>query len=235
LTFISSSGVSVIVLKLERASTFGQGFERSQSPKRSTFAHDCAKAWNIPIGKMLGRFVADSAETTGLKWAAPSAATTTYTLLNAGGTALTAAATITVNISAYNKLFIRVVGASTVSASGDFRLRFNGDTGNNYYFYGLMLEGTTVTSDDGPSDQLKFAKMGNNAANTASGFLIMDGANSTGIKPYSLGTFAQGSTSNLAVAFHGYYGGSSAVTSVSIIAVTGGNFDAGTIYVYGAN
>jgi hypothetical protein len=184
---------------------------------------------------MLGRFVADSAETTGLKWAAPSAATTTYTLLNAGGTALTAAATITVNISAYNKLFIRVVGASTVSASGDFRLRFNGDTGSNYYFYGLMLEGTTVTSDDGPSDQLKFAKMGNNAANTASGFLIMDGANSTGIKPYSLGTFAQGSTSNLAVAFHGYYGGSSAVTSVSIIAVTGGNFDAGTIYVYGAN
>jgi hypothetical protein len=72
LTFISSSGVSVIVLKLERASTFGQGFERSQSPKRSTFAHDCAKAWNIPIGKMLGRFVADSAEATGIKWAAAS-------------------------------------------------------------------------------------------------------------------------------------------------------------------
>ena len=170
-----------------------------------------------------------------MKWAAPAASTTDFTLLNAGGTALTAASTITVNITAYNKLFIRVVGASTVSASGDFRIRFNGDTATNYFFYGLMLEGTTVTSDDGPSNQLKFAAMGNNAANTASGFLLMDGANSTGIKPYSLGTFAQGSTTNLAVAFHGYYGGSSAITSVSIIATSGGNFDAGTIYVYGAN
>jgi len=189
----------------------------------------------LAVGSANQVLTVDSSTATGLKWATPAGGTTTFTLLNAGGTALTAASTITVNITAYNKLFIRVVGASTVSASGDFRIRFNGDTATNYFFYGLMLEGTTVTSDDGPSDQLKFAAMGNNAANTASGFLLMDGANSTGIKPYSLGTFAQGSTSNLAVAFHGYYGGSSAVTSVSIIAVNGGNFDAGTIYVYGAN
>jgi hypothetical protein len=39
---------------------------------------------------------ADSAEATGLKWAAPAGGGANWSLLNAGGTALTGAATVTV-------------------------------------------------------------------------------------------------------------------------------------------
>lgn len=167
------------------------------------------------------------------EWGAATS-TTNYTLLNTGGTALTGAATITVNISSYNKLFIAYQGASSANASSTIQMRFNGDSTTKYYFYGLMLEGTTVTGDDGPSAQIKFSQMGNSAANTTGGYIEIEGAAGTGVKPYNLGSFAQGSTTNMSNAFNGYYSGTSAITSVSLISSTG-NFDAGTIYVYGAN
>jgi hypothetical protein len=48
---------------------------------------------------------ADSAQATGLKWAAAASGATGWTLLNAGGTALTGAATITVSSISAKELF----------------------------------------------------------------------------------------------------------------------------------
>lgn len=176
---------------------------------------------------------ADSAEASGLKWAAPAAATNDYQLLNAGGTALTGATTITVSITAYNKLLVRVDNASA-SASSVFSVRFNADTGNNYYFAGLKLENATVYKDGLYSNSLFAGSQGNVASNDLSAILVVEGAKATGFKPYYIGSIGSGTTNSNSVVFSGFYTGTSAITSVSLIS-SSGNFDNGTIYIYGAN
>jgi hypothetical protein len=62
------------------------------------------------------------------------------------------------------------------------------------------------------------------------------GASSSGIKLITTGagSDAAGGSSHRQQSLQGTYTGTSAITSVSLISSTG-NFDAGTIYVYGAN
>jgi hypothetical protein len=169
-------------------------------------------------------------------WAAPSAATPSYTLLNAGGTALTGATTITVNITAYNYLLVVVAGASSANASSRFTFRLNGDTASNYQTIGLGLAGASTVSakNAGLKSELDFARMGDNAANTADGIMHIFGAKGTGFKPLAISGAGDGSTNNDSQTLNGYYKGTSTITSVSILS-SSGNFDAGTIYVYGAN
>ena len=76
---------------------------------------------------------ADSAEATGLKWATPSGWNPNFALINSGGTALTGAATITVNVSGKNEIMIFAQGASTTSG-GRIAIRLNTDSGSNYYW-----------------------------------------------------------------------------------------------------
>jgi hypothetical protein len=77
---------------------------------------------------------ADSAEATGLKWAAPAGYNPNYALINAGGTALTGAATITISgISGKKDLFIIIDSGSSANASSEFSIRFNADSAANYF------------------------------------------------------------------------------------------------------
>jgi hypothetical protein len=169
-------------------------------------------------------------------WAAAAAATPDYTLLNAGGTALTGAGTITVNITAYNFLLVVVAGASSANASSRFTFRFNSDTASNYQTIGIGLSGasTVAIQNAGLKSELDFARMGANAANTADGIMHVFGAKGTGFKPLAISGAGDGSTNNDSQTLNGYYKGTSTITSVSILS-SSGNFDAGTIYVYGAN
>lgn len=176
---------------------------------------------------------ADSAEASGLKWATPAGATNDYTLLNAGGTALTGATTITVNITSYNNLLIRWDFASA-SASSVYGVRFNSDTGNNYYWAGLKLENTTVYKDGPYSNELFVGSQGNVGTDQCSGSLIVHGAKATGFKPYTLGSIGTGTTNSNSVSFNGFYKGTSAITSISFLS-SSGNFDNGTLYIYGAD
>jgi hypothetical protein len=177
--------------------------------------------------------VADSAETLGVKWAAISSPTNDYQLLNAGGTALTGATTITVNITAYNNLLIRWDFASA-SASSVYGVRFNSDTGNNYYWAGLKLENTTVYKDGPYSNELFVGSQGNVGTDQCSGSLIVHGAKATGFKPYTLASIGTGTTNSNSVSFNGFYKGTSAITSISFLS-SSGNFDNGTLYIYGAD
>jgi len=179
---------------------------------------------------------ADSAQADGVKWATPAAATPDYTLLNSGGTALTGAATITVNITAYNFLLVVVAGASSANASSRFTFRFNSDTASNYQTIGIGLAGASTVSikNAGLKSELDFARMGDNVANTADGIMHVFGGKGTGFKPVAISGAGDGSTNNDSQTLNGYYKGTSTITSVSILS-SSGNFDAGTIYVYGAN
>lgn len=185
---------------------------------------------------------ADSAEATGLKWATPSVSGTSWTLLNAGGTALTAAQTITVSgISSKNDLFIIVTGASSATAQSEIRFRFNGDTATNYASFGIQNANPTTYSatqtfnaeNQTSISSIRLAQMSNVVASTVSGYLLVSGANTAGIKQVSGVGGSNPSTGNSGAqyALGGYWSGAATITSVSINSEFG-NFDAGTIYVY---
>jgi hypothetical protein len=186
---------------------------------------------------------ADSSTATGLKWATPSGANASYSLLNSGGTALTGASTITVSgISGMNKLYVLIAGASTTSSSPNIGVRLNGDTSGLYQSGGAFFNGSTAYSKYYASGAFNtaatffFIAVGSNTADyEAYGSVWIDGANSTGHKFLSAtvgldqGSGATGQSS----ALQGLYRGTSAISSVSLFS-SNSNFDAGTLYVYGS-
>jgi hypothetical protein len=163
-------------------------------------------------------------------WAAPAGGAD-FTLINAGGTALTGAQTITVNVSGKNQIYIYIDRASSATASTYMRWRLNTDTGNNYYYFGT---GNDVLLYDGAGAATGIwgGRMGTSTSDSVSSFILIDGCNATGIKPFVSGGTGIG-TSNRYYTNTGHYAGTSAITSVSFNSETG-NFDGGTMYVYGA-
>lgn len=177
-------------------------------------------------------------------WATPTAAGANFTLLNAGGTNLTGAGTITVSgISNANKIMILVERAGSASASIEMLVRFNSDTAANYYFLGAMLNPSSTYSANafeemysgGPgfSTSIKLGQMSNNNSSRVSGYLLLDGCNSTGVKTFnSIGAGgAGGGSSQTHYYLGGYYNSSSTISSISIL-TSSTNFTAGKVFVY---
>jgi hypothetical protein len=200
---------------------------------------------NLPIGTTGQVLTADtSVSPYKVKWATSGGAGLNWTLLNTGGTALTGAATITVSgISNKEYLLITVIGASTGATQDDFRIRINGDTTSKYTNAGLSIS-TALAYDANNFDRvgatttfIQFAQLTTNATSTASGYVKIDGGTSTGIKTYQgVGASNAPSASYNGQAFviGGHYAATAAITSISITNGNAVNFDAGTIYVYGA-
>jgi hypothetical protein len=159
-----------------------------------------------------------------------------FQLINAGGTALTGATTITVSgISSKNKLMIYVMNASSVNASYGLSMRFNSDSGANYTYPFIYLgAGGSGSAQSLTDSEITVGESGNNATNRLTFVAEIQGTNATGIKPFNLTSGgADGGTTWQVRAINGFYSGTSAISSVSIIS-NSGNFDAGTVYVYGA-
>ncbi len=155
------------------------------------------------------------------------------TLLNTGGTSLSGAA-VTVTFSAKSQLFIFVQNASTDTAGLNSYIQFNNDSSSAYAYAGVL------NSD---SNSLSFERNNSNtfmplAALAAAGgdwsaHIQVNAASSTGIKPVIYAVAASGSGAGARQRSHsGFYSGSSAITSITLTA-NGGNFDAGTVFVYG--
>jgi hypothetical protein len=178
----------------------------------------------------------------GLAWviASGDAPLTDWSLVNAGGTALTGAGTITISgISGANQILALVSGGSGTNSSV-FSFRVNADSGSNYSNFGLSLTAggsysannqSAVNTVSGTS--IPFGAASNNGNSAVSGYILLSGCNSTGLKTYNLSASAIPATGNGQVAhvLGGTYSGSSAITSISILS-TLANFDLGTIYVY---
>jgi len=174
-------------------------------------------------------------------WAATASGPTNWTLLNAGGTALTAAQTITISGINAKQLLILIDSASSVSASSTMTLRINGDTSTNYTQFGLyanpLIQNTTSPGYT-YSGQTNFqiGKMDSDASSKVASGIFIDLANETGIKMVDIvgaGT-NQGSDNSRSFVTKGIYEASAAITSISVNSDIG-NFDLGTIYVLGAN
>jgi len=191
----------------------------------------------IPIGANNTVLTADSTQALGLKWATPAAGGTNFTLLNSpSGTALTGSGTITVSgISGVNQLLLIVDGYSSASTSSTFGLRINADSGSTQYIY----MGTNITKNATPSiNEIKSTgassiPIGTNplAADLGYASIQIWGGNASGYKTVSVN--ACGSSDGIkGNTLQGLYLGSATISSVSLISSVG-NFDAGTLYVYG--
>ena len=177
-------------------------------------------------------------------WATPAGgASESYSLLNTGGTALTGAATITVSgISGINKLLVLVEGASSANSASYFGLRINGDSGSNYlYFGGVAIASATYSSSvfqptgATTDSSMSISRMANNVNSYIYGSVSIDGGNSTGYKSLISisGCDGNGGANGWNSTVQGIYKGSAVISSISLVSSTG-NFDAGTVYVYGS-
>jgi len=182
---------------------------------------------------------ADSSEATGLKWAAPVSAGANWSLVNAGGTALTGAQTVTVSgISGADQLLVLISGASSASANSVIYLRLNTDTGSNYNNYGQEF-GFDATYTAGNFTRLnetttgiRLTRMTPDTTATCAAYVLLNGCNSAGLKVYNYaGATGGAGTGAVQYTAGGFYNSSSTISSISVFSATG-NLDAGTVFVY---
>ena len=169
--------------------------------------------------------------------AAATTPTTSFALINSGGTALTGSGTTTVSFSGYNKIAIVVTAASTVSSNVDVNIRLNTDTSYLYDYYGLNFENNVVSgyggNFPGAANLWVLGRVGTTATTAVGGIVLIDGANSTNPKFGVVNGYINTSTGGNQATTNNVYTGTSALTSISIVS-SSGNFDAGRVYVYGA-
>jgi len=181
--------------------------------------------------------VADSAEADGVKWATPSAPVISYTAINPGGTALSGSGTVTISgLSGYNDIFILVGQASSSSAASGLEIGFNSNGSSNCRTLGIGHSPSATTHSmfisNSPQLRYRLSIMGSSSSDWFTGGLQIMGCNSTNNKPViaigaATGSNAEGDTRI------GVYEQAAVISSVNIVS-TIGNFDAGTVYVYGA-
>jgi hypothetical protein len=172
---------------------------------------------------------------------AATGAAKTYTLVNAGGTALSGTSVSITGLSSYDDLFIVVRGASCTTSGQTLYMSVNSVTSaNSYTRAGSLLDfkatyANTIAKEENASDtEIRLATFGNNAGSSASGGVSISGCRGSGVKPVDVvfGTVAGGSTTDNGAIFT--KGVINATTAISSVQIFSGTFDAGTIYVYGA-
>ena len=210
--------------------------------KGDLFGYSTADA-RIPVGTDGQILTADSSETLGVKWATPGGAGSNWSLLNAGGTSLSGAQTVTISgISGKDKIMVLINSASVTSGSQvPVGVRLNTDTGANYIQYGTYIDAATTYSCDfiyrfagATSDNyIWVAKTSASSTASVSGYATFSGCNSSGVKEFHSagGVNRAGACSHQAYITGGYYAGTSTISSVSVYNKDN-TFSGGTVYVY---
>jgi len=185
---------------------------------------------------------ADSAEATGLKWAAATAAGANFTLLNSGGTSLTGTSTSITGISGQDKLMIELRNVSHNAATNySLNVQFNTDTGNNYRFNGFQYTGASsyAASNLGKfnltTSGIDLFTSSSAANNDGAGYVLITGCNSSGVKVFTAsGSSTAGSGADaIGRSGGGVYNSASTISSVQI-KISGGTFDDGQVFIYGS-
>jgi hypothetical protein len=178
---------------------------------------------------------ADSAEATGLKWAAASSAAVSFTNISTTTVNTGASYTIT-GLSGYDKLRIFIHNTSQNGVTAPFlRVRFNSDTGNNYNDYGAEISGGTTDDYSGTQadDTLQIARQSTTAGDSVKGYIYIDGCKGTTDKIGWLEMGASGTTSKRSYRKGFRYNASAEISSITIY-WSAGDFDTGTVDIWGS-
>lgn len=186
-----------------------------------------------------------SSEATGLKWAAAAESSANWTLLNSGGTALSGAGTtLTVNVTSYDKYLIMVNGAGSAGGNEYLRIRFNGDTASNYILAGIEFaqggtySATAIAGTWEDNTGIVIARASSDAASEMyASCTVFGGKSTTGPKVFiasGAGSWATGSDARHKVGQGIWENTTDAITSISFHS-SNGNWDEGTVFIYGSN
>lgn len=177
--------------------------------------------------------MADSTAATGLKWAANSVQKS-FSLLST--TSLPAASTVTITgLSGYDQLMIIIHGASHgVSVATAFGGQLNSDTSSNYRIVQSNTFGTAVSSTSGTDTTAISMGQTNAPTPTTASALFINGANKTGPKMMQWIGGPSTTTNSAGSWGSGMYLGTSVISSFTFFTTPSTNFDAGTVYIYGA-
>lgn len=176
--------------------------------------------------------VADSAETTGLKWAAASSGG--MTSLASGSLSGTAAVDLTSISGSYNTLIVFMYGVNT-NGNACF-LRLNADTGTNYQGFLTRFYNNAVNSGSYSSSYIHCAG-DTTPDNDASGIVRIEipmyaqtsGKKIVNVLSYFVTNSGYKTTAN---ASYAYTGTTAAITQVNLL-TGGGNWTAGNYVLYG--
>jgi hypothetical protein len=175
-------------------------------------------------------------------WAAPASTGKNFTLLNTGGTTLTGANTVTVSgISGMDQLLIVIQSGDSNSTSERFGIQVNGITSSSYVQTQQFEEyGATYNAGNGDAttttvNYIQLGKFSSNATSLVNASLTIFGCATSGLKPYigSGGARPAGGDGHISNTTSNIVN-TTAITSVSAY-VAGGQWSAGTLFVYGAS
>jgi len=174
---------------------------------------------------------ADSTTSTGLKWATPAA----------GGMTLISTTTLTgasVTLSSIPQTYIDlVIIFRNFLPATDYRrcrMQFNSDTGTNYQGFNTSTDGSS-TSSFTETSLLVHSAADNAVSNNLARIHIPDYNNTSTFKQLSVQSIAVdgGGSPSITYAYYaGFYGSTSAITSINIFPQAG-NFTSGTVLLYG--
>lgn len=186
----------------------------------------------LAVGTNNQILVADSTTGTGLKWATPAGANSSFSLLST--TSLSGSSSVTISsLSGYDKLFFNISGLSSSAGNYYVGVRFNSDTGNNYTFNGgYQFYNGNYSANQIAANNLKFGETPSGASDQMMGFISLTGANSTGGKMMTMNS-AGNNSGFMGYSGGGFYNTTSVISSMTIY-ITGASFDLGTIYTYGS-
>jgi hypothetical protein len=175
---------------------------------------------------------------TGSAWAALGASPQSYTLLSTTTLSGVGGTTATVSgLSGYNQFLVWIDAVSTTNTNPAYTVRLNGDSSSKYMTNAIRIQGTGIFGSEwyqtlNSQTAFNTAVGSGTAAATLSIQMVIQGANGSGVKPIQYTSQCSDAAAFIAEG-QGIYTGTSVVSSFSLIS-SSGNFDAGTMYIYGA-
>jgi hypothetical protein len=172
---------------------------------------------------------ADSAEATGLKWAAIAAGGMT-SIASGNFSGAGSSLSITGIPSGYVNLYLVCSNFNTTGGAGSILIRFNSDTGGNYANHNLK-SGNLTQYVNGNEFNLNQDHTTTSNARFALNVLVSNYADTTAYKQVSAQFFKGDATGDFSSGFGGWID-TNAITSIQI-GTSGGTYAGGTYNLYG--
>jgi hypothetical protein len=172
---------------------------------------------------------ADSAEATGLKWAAIAAGGMT-SIASGSFSGAGSSLSITGIPSGYVNLYLVCSNFNTTGGAGSILIRFNSDTGGNYANHNLK-SGNLTEYVNGNEFNLNQDHTTTSNARFALNVLVSNYADTTAYKQVSAQFFKGDATGDFSSGFGGWID-TNAITSIQI-GTSGGTYAGGTYNLYG--